>query len=173
LAYGNGSRSSSRALYMFTDHARYLFNCGEGTQRLAQEHKMKLSKLDDIFITHNSWENLGGLLGLSLTIQDMGVPEITLHGPPGIDHLYEHSNSFVCLKNLNIVTKNFSDQFCDDCMEITKIPIFKTVNPSDSVIPSSFSEELYSSDSSDDCITHRLSWNLARIIPFQLTRSIF
>ncbi|GFS29622.1 zinc phosphodiesterase ELAC protein 2 [Nephila pilipes] len=152
---GNGSRSSSRALYMFTDHARYLFNCGEGTQRLAQEHKMKLSKLDDIFITHNSWENLGGLLGLSLTIQDMGVPEITLHGPPGIDHLYEHSYSFVCLKNLNIVTKNFSDQFCDDCMEITKIPIFKTVNPSDSVIPSSFSEELYSSDSSDDCITHK------------------
>ncbi|GFQ89701.1 zinc phosphodiesterase ELAC protein 2 [Trichonephila clavata] len=152
---GNGSKSSSRALYMFTDHARYLFNCGEGTQRLAQEHKMKLSKLDDIFITHNSWENLGGLLGLSLTIQDMGVPEINLHGPPDIDCLYEHSNSFVCMKNLNIVTKSFNDPFCDDCMEIKKIPIFKSENPLDSVNHSSSSEELNSSDSDDNCVNHK------------------
>ncbi|GFT01312.1 zinc phosphodiesterase ELAC protein 2 [Trichonephila clavipes] len=152
---GNGSKSSSRALYMFTDHARYLFNCGEGTQRLAQEHKMKLSKLDDIFITHNSWENLGGLLGLSLTIQDMGVPEINLHGPPDIDCLYEHSSSFVCMKNLNIVTRSFNDPFCDDCMEIKKIPIFKTVNPLDSVNYSSSSEELNSSDSDDNCVNHK------------------
>lgn len=152
---GNGSKSSSRALYMFTDHARYLFNCGEGTQRLAQEHKMKLSKLDDIFITHNSWENLGGLLGLSLTIQDMGVSEINLHGPPDIDYLYKHSNSFVGLKNLNIVTKSLNDPFCDDCMEIKKIPIFKTVDPLDSVNHFSSSEEMNSSDSNDSSINHK------------------
>jgi ribonuclease BN (tRNA processing enzyme) len=62
---------------------RYLFNCGEGTQRLAHEHKMKLSKLEHIFVTYPSWENIGGLPGVALTIQDVGVPEITLHGPAG------------------------------------------------------------------------------------------
>lgn len=63
---------------------RYLFNCGEGTQRLAHEHKMKLAKLEHIFITKSSWNNIGGLPGTALTIQDVGVPEITLHGPKGI-----------------------------------------------------------------------------------------
>ncbi|GFY59139.1 zinc phosphodiesterase ELAC protein 2 [Trichonephila inaurata madagascariensis] len=152
---GNGSKSSSRALYMFTDHARYLFNCGEGTQRLAQEHKMKLSKLDDIFITHNSWENLGGLLGLSLTIQDMGVPEINLHGPPDINSWLLRNKAYYTLSYHLLVTKGFNDPFCDDCMEIKKIPIFKTVNPLDSISYSSSSEELNSSDSDDSCVNHK------------------
>ncbi|KAG8174497.1 hypothetical protein JTE90_000196, partial [Oedothorax gibbosus] len=124
---GNGSSSSARSLYMFTDHERYIFNCGEGTQRLANEHKMKLSKLDNIFITHSSWENVGGLLGLSLTIQDMGVEEVTIHSPPGILSLYEFSQSFVNLPNLEIKTKTYSDvSHKDNCMEVHYIPVFKS-----------------------------------------------
>lgn len=64
--------------------SRYMFNCGECTQRLAHEHKVKLSRLDHIFITSKTWKNLGGLPGLSLTLQDVGVPNITLHGPEGL-----------------------------------------------------------------------------------------
>lgn len=30
------------------------------------------------------WKNIGGLPGTALTIQDVGVPEITLHGPNGL-----------------------------------------------------------------------------------------
>lgn len=30
------------------------------------------------------WKNIGGLPGTALTIQDVGVPEITLHGPTGL-----------------------------------------------------------------------------------------
>lgn len=80
---GTGAPGAPRSLYLFTDQSRYLFNVGEGTQRLAHEHKMKLSKLEHIFITRPTWENMGGLPGVSLTIQDVGVPEITLHGPAG------------------------------------------------------------------------------------------
>lgn len=64
----------------------YLFNCGEGSQRLAHEHRFKLSKVEQIFFTHTSWGNVGGLPGISLTIQDVGVPNITLHGAPGLVH---------------------------------------------------------------------------------------
>lgn len=63
---------------------RYLFQCGEGTQRLAHEHKMKLAKLEHIFVTQPIWKNIGGLPGTALTIQDVGVPQITLHGPKGL-----------------------------------------------------------------------------------------
>ena len=63
---------------------RYLFNCGEGSQRLAHEHKMKLGKLEHVFLTRRKWEMIGGLPGLALTVQDIGVPKITLHGPPYI-----------------------------------------------------------------------------------------
>lgn len=80
---------------MYRLYFRYMFNCGEGTQRLAHEHKMKLTKLEHIFVTHKSWENIGGLLGLSLTIQDAGVPEIQLHGPPGTVCIYIH-NPYMC-----------------------------------------------------------------------------
>lgn len=61
---------------------RYIFNCGEGSQRLAHEHKLKLSKLEHIFITSKLWSRIGGLPGLALTIQDIGIPSVTIHGPP-------------------------------------------------------------------------------------------
>lgn len=72
---------------------RYLFNCGEGTQRLAHEHKVKLSRLEHIFITSKTWRNIGGLPGLSLTLQGVGVPRIVLHGPEGL----VRKTLYVCL----------------------------------------------------------------------------
>jgi len=81
---GSGAKGAPSSLYMFTDQSRYLFNCGEGSQRLAHEHKMKLAKLEHVFLTSSSWDKIGGLPGLALTIQDIGVPSIELHGPPGL-----------------------------------------------------------------------------------------
>uniref|UniRef100_A0A3B5KZG8 Zinc phosphodiesterase ELAC protein 2 n=1 Tax=Xiphophorus couchianus TaxID=32473 RepID=A0A3B5KZG8_9TELE len=79
---GAGSRDSAASLYVFSEYNRYLFNCGEGTQRLMQEHKLKAARLDNIFLTRLSWENVGGLSGMILTLKDTGVPECVLSGPP-------------------------------------------------------------------------------------------
>lgn len=146
---GNGAKGSPRALYMFTDQGRYLFNCGEGTQRLAHEHKTRLSKLEHIFITHKSWENVGGLIGLSLTVQDIGVPDITLHGPPGIEKLYSLTRSFALTRDLEIVKRDYTESpFIDSCMEVHYIPIYssypsvlESANCSDSSRSSSDSSE--------------------------------
>lgn len=62
----------------------YQFNCGEGCQRLANEHKMKLSKLGHIFITRASWDNIGGLPGMALTLQEMGIPQLSVYGPKSL-----------------------------------------------------------------------------------------
>ena len=67
-----------------------MFNCGEGTQRLCHEHKSKLSGLGNVFVTHKSWSNVGGLPGMLLTLQDAGSEEILLHGPPGIVSFLSH-----------------------------------------------------------------------------------
>ena len=45
---------------------------------------MKLGKLEHVFITSKQWDKIGGLPGMALTTQDIGIPVLTLHGPPGL-----------------------------------------------------------------------------------------
>ncbi|KAL1494480.1 hypothetical protein ABEB36_010074 [Hypothenemus hampei] len=99
---GTGAQGAPRSVYMFSDQNRYLFNCGEGTQRLAHEHKTKLAKLEHIFVTQAVWRNIGGLPGTALTIQDVGVPQITLHGPEGLKDIFPATKRFVVLRDLKI-----------------------------------------------------------------------
>ncbi|XP_073945029.1 ribonuclease Z, mitochondrial-like isoform X2 [Choristoneura fumiferana] len=117
---GSGARGVPNTLYLFTDQKRYLFNCGECTQRLAHEHKVKLSKLDHIFITSKTWRNIGGLPGLSLTLQDVGVPQITLHGPDGLDELYNATRRFVIMKDMQVTMAKCSpsEDFEDNVMSV-------------------------------------------------------
>nr|CAH7765332.1 unnamed protein product [Callosobruchus chinensis] len=137
---GSGARGAPRALYMFTDQSRYLFNCGEGTQRLAHEHKMKLARLEHIFITQPVWKNIGGLPGTALTIQDVGVPEITLHGPPGLDEIFVATKRFVIIRDLRIhmAECNESAEFVDNVMSVKYVPLTRTEEDSydiEDVIP--------------------------------------
>lgn len=61
---GADTGDSTPTLLVFFDAKRYLFNCGEGTQRLCTEYKVRLSRVDNIFLTRLSWENVGGLPGM-------------------------------------------------------------------------------------------------------------
>lgn len=99
---GAGANGAPSSVYLFTDQSRYLFNCGEGTQRLAHEHKTKLSRLEQIFVTRNTWTTIGGFPGLALTVQDAGVKELSIHGPPHLDSILHSMKRFVVLKNLQV-----------------------------------------------------------------------
>ncbi|XP_014276351.1 ribonuclease Z, mitochondrial isoform X1 [Halyomorpha halys] len=127
---GSGAKGAPRALYLFTDQSRYLFNCGEGSQRLAHEHKIKLSKLEHIFITYGSWKNIGGLPGVALTLQDVGVPQLVLHGPENIDSMFPATRRFVVLKNLSIKTASCTtkDVYEDNVITVKYIPLAATQN---------------------------------------------
>uniref|UniRef100_A0A2K6S8F9 Zinc phosphodiesterase ELAC protein 2 n=1 Tax=Saimiri boliviensis boliviensis TaxID=39432 RepID=A0A2K6S8F9_SAIBB len=78
----SGRRDAGAALYVFSEYNRYLFNCGEGVQRLMQEHKLKVARLDNIFLTRMHWSNVGGLCGMILTLKETGLPKCVLSGPP-------------------------------------------------------------------------------------------
>lgn len=99
---GSGAVGAPRSIYFFTDYNRYIFNVGEGTQRIAHENGVKIARLEHVFITYPVWENVGGLLGMALTVQECGVPELTIHGPEGISDLFAVAQRFVILKDLNI-----------------------------------------------------------------------
>ncbi|KAF7990329.1 hypothetical protein HCN44_000134 [Aphidius gifuensis] len=125
---GSGTRGSPSSLYVSTDHSKYLFNCGEGTQRLAHEHHLKLGKLEHVFFTTPTWKNMGGLPGMSLTIQDYGVQKINIHGPKGITQLFNATRKFVLLRDLNVNEATCNDEFKDSCMTIKYVNLIKKHN---------------------------------------------
>ncbi|EAT37691.1 AAEL010336-PA [Aedes aegypti] len=122
---GSGAPGAPASVYLFSDQTRYLFNCGEGTQRLAYEHKTKLSCLENIFMTRTCWERIGGLPGICLTMQDVGVPNVTLHGPPGLDELFKAMRRFVILKDMKVEAAECKaeDLFDDHVMSLKYVAI--------------------------------------------------
>ncbi|KAG7234148.1 hypothetical protein INR49_005748 [Caranx melampygus] len=123
---GAGSRDNAASLYVFSEYNRYLFNCGEGTQRLMQEHKLKAAHLDNIFLTRLSWENVGGLSGMILTLKDTGVPECVLSGPPQLENYVNAIKSFSGpLEDIKLSVRPYtSETYTDDTMTVYQVPIF-------------------------------------------------
>ncbi|MFC5648429.1 ribonuclease Z [Paenibacillus solisilvae] len=66
-------------------HGFWLFDVGEGTQHRLLGSKLKLNKLERIFITHLHGDHIYGLPGL-LTSRSYfeGAVPLTIYGPPGI-----------------------------------------------------------------------------------------
>lgn len=125
---GTGACGAPRCAYLSTGHVSYVFNCGEGTQRLAQEHKYRLVKLENVFITSANWDNLGGMPGMLLTIQNAGVPKINIHGPKGTVQIFDAIKRFVSLHDLK-VHEAMCDElqpYTDQIMSVSYIPITKT-----------------------------------------------
>ncbi|KAL6102446.1 elac2 [Pungitius sinensis] len=123
---GAGSRDNSASLYVFSEYNRYLFNCGEGTQRLMQEHKLKAARLDNIFLTRLSWENVGGLSGMILTLKDTGVPECVLSGPPQLKNYLNAIKSFSGpLEDIKLSVRPYTEEaYSDETMTVHQVPIF-------------------------------------------------
>ncbi|KAK2833003.1 hypothetical protein Q5P01_016892 [Channa striata] len=123
---GAGSRDSDASLYVFSEYNRYLFNCGEGTQRLMQEHKLKAAHLDNIFLTRLSWENVGGLSGMILTLKDIGVPECVLSGPPQLDNYLNAIKSFSGpLEDIKLSVRPYTEEtYSDETMTVYQVPLF-------------------------------------------------
>ena len=78
------ARDASPCVVVTTDNLRLMFDVGEGTQRLALEHGVRLSKLEGIFLTRLSSETVCGLPGMVLTVADVGRSGFLVHGPHGI-----------------------------------------------------------------------------------------
>jgi hypothetical protein len=56
------SDTTSPCIMLYTHNHTYVFNCGEGTQRISQNNG-RTPKHSDLFLTRLSWDVMGGLPG--------------------------------------------------------------------------------------------------------------
>ncbi|CAG8642002.1 17230_t:CDS:10, partial [Cetraspora pellucida] len=120
---------------------RYLFNCGEGTQRFCLQNKLKASKLKNVFLTRVNWNCFGGLPGMLLTMADAGSKEIKLYGGPNLTHAITATRGFILRSTMSVETHEFQEDgmtFKDDNMTI--YPIFFDLEESNNNISSSSSQ---------------------------------
>ncbi|XP_059149294.1 ribonuclease Z, mitochondrial-like [Physella acuta] len=149
VVIGTGGPGNSKSILITTEYSRYLFNCGEGTQRHSGMNKelrstafAKLAGLETIFFTYKSWENTGGLMGMTMTLegqknpaeknyklrgQNPSVkldtnPHITIYGPPDVEKITSMAKKFAHSTNLNIVKGD--GVYEDFCLTITPVPFY-------------------------------------------------
>ncbi|XVE88855.1 hypothetical protein DITRI_Ditri19aG0102400 [Diplodiscus trichospermus] len=97
LGTGMDTQDTSPSVLLFFDKQRFIFNAGEGLQRFCTEHKIKLSKIDHIFLSRVCSETAGGLPGLLLTLAGMGEEGYTVKiwGPSDLNLLVGAMKSFI------------------------------------------------------------------------------
>jgi ribonuclease Z len=64
-----------------------------------------------------------------LTVQESGVPNLTLHGPPGVEDIFKAMRRFVILKELNVDTvvcgETQPEFYEDSVLTVSYLPLYK------------------------------------------------
>ncbi|OWZ09808.1 hypothetical protein PHMEG_00017436 [Phytophthora megakarya] len=89
------SVETAPSLLLSTETSRFLFNVGDGTQRLCMEHHVRLAKLQQVFLTELRSHTVGGLPGMVLTVSDTGKPGLHVHGPPSTKKYLKATRHFL------------------------------------------------------------------------------
>ncbi|GBF96657.1 hypothetical protein Rsub_09290 [Raphidocelis subcapitata] len=130
----DNSTASPSVLLVF-DSERYMFNCGEGLQRLASESKARLTKVRTFLATRTQTDALAGLPGLLLTLapggpdikkfsgslMDAGPLEAALIGPPGVRAYAEGFRPYAS-NNINLAVTEVLGQ---DAAPVVNTPVVK------------------------------------------------
>ncbi|NXU54309.1 RNZ2 protein, partial [Turnix velox] len=134
-----GSRDAGASVYVFSEFNRYLFNCGEGTQRAMQEHKLKISHLDSIFLSRVAWANVGGLPGMILTLQAMGLQRCLFLGPQKLQNYLKAIRLFPGpLKRMDLAMQLHTEpEYKDETMTVFQIPLTGKPLTAESPLPQS------------------------------------
>lgn len=95
------TKDTDLCLYVSFDNVRFLFGCGEGTQRAFTQKKIGFSRLGGVFIGSGELKGRGGLpgkwirvysngrssdlsAGVLMSASDAGLSKIDVVGPPDI-----------------------------------------------------------------------------------------
>lgn len=95
LILGSGSalptvHSNQTAQLIEMDNQLFLMDCGEGTQINLRRYKVKIQKINHIFISHLHGDHFFGLVGLLSTMHLLGRKnELHIHGPKGLQEIVE------------------------------------------------------------------------------------
>ncbi|GMI93786.1 tRNAse Z4 [Hibiscus trionum] len=123
LGTGMDTQDTSPSVLLFFDKQRFIFNAGEGLQRFCTEHKIKLSKIDHIFLSRVCSETAGGLPGLLLTLAGMGEEgySVKIWGPSDLNFLVGAMKSFIPHATM-VHTQSFGRAPISDAAENATVP---------------------------------------------------
>ncbi|XP_022721455.1 tRNAse Z TRZ4, mitochondrial-like isoform X4 [Durio zibethinus] len=123
LGTGMDTQDTSPSILLFFDKQRFIFNAGEGLQRFCTEHKIKLSKIDHIFLSRVCSETAGGLPGLLLTLAGMGEEgySVKIWGPSDLDFLVGAMKSFIPHATM-VHTQSFGPALTSDAAATVPAP---------------------------------------------------
>jgi ribonuclease Z len=120
--------SCSPCVVVATESSRFLFDSGEGVQRLCNEHRARISKLEGVYLTRLCPETVGGLPGLFLTAADSGKSQFSIVGPRGTasfwtstGHFMRRSMFTISISELDPMNPILSQKYTD--MTIHSLPI--------------------------------------------------
>jgi len=95
LILGSGSAlptisSNQSAQVVELENQLFLVDCGEGTQIELRRNKVKVQKVDHIFISHLHGDHFFGLVGLLSTMHLLGRKKtLNIHGPKGLEEIVQ------------------------------------------------------------------------------------
>ncbi|BDA45073.1 probable zinc phosphodiesterase ELAC protein 2 [Coccomyxa sp. Obi] len=115
LGLGTDVGDVAPSVLLFFDKQRYLFNAGEGFQRFAVQHQVKLNRMTDVLLTRTSTDAAGGLPGMCLTLSDSfsdpaptKVPfRLNIYGPQGAATLVRAVQTFVDRRGVAVQAHEF------------------------------------------------------------------
>ncbi len=113
-----------------TQHARFLIDCGEGTQLRLPRSRVKINKINHIFISHLHGDHYFGLVGLLSTMHLFGrEKELNIYGPSAIKEIIDiqltHSQTELNYK-INYFYTDVEDGdvlFEDSHLSVIKFPL--------------------------------------------------
>ena len=112
-------------------HDKYfLIDCGEGTQMQLRKYKVKMQRIQAIFISHLHGDHFFGLIGLLSTYNLLGrKTPLTIYGPPGLEEVirlqFKVSDSYFEYELNFVETQDKEKQliFEDDTLRIFSFPL--------------------------------------------------
>ncbi|GJQ10563.1 hypothetical protein GpartN1_g2848.t1 [Galdieria partita] len=140
---GSGKADTGLSIILFFDDHRYLFNCGEGTQRLCAEKGLNLFRVDTVFFTQLDALSAGGLFGTLLTLADAGKTSLELFGPTGLARFFTASSSFYRRPSLELSINEigfdalYGNIYQDMNIEVAAVPLVSTFFPKDQKVDGS------------------------------------
>ncbi|CAN8065667.1 unnamed protein product [Agarophyton chilense] len=99
---GAGIEDTPSCVQLFFEDSRYLFECGDGSQRLFAEYGVKFGRLKGIYLTSVTAPSVGGLFGFILTVADAGKRQLDITAPQGILGLIEAARGFTYRPTLSL-----------------------------------------------------------------------
>ncbi|KAG0283284.1 hypothetical protein BGZ96_012348 [Linnemannia gamsii] len=122
-----GTADCPPSVILHFDSQRYMINCGEGTQRLCMEQKVRFSKLKTILFTRTHWDCIGGAPGMMLTLSDVGIRNMRLLGGENLTHAITSTRHFVYRNTMAVETVEFtkdSGTYRDENLRVTAVQVY-------------------------------------------------